>query len=134
LTTARYVAFPPDVTVAKAIQSFKDAAKDADVVMYIYVIDPENHLLGVVDIGELLQAGFDETLGNIMTTNFVSLSETDTVSSAYRVFARYSFRAIPVVGDGNIMKGAIPYRDLAIVRCNQATINSRPLGTSRVSV
>jgi Mg/Co/Ni transporter MgtE len=95
LTTARHVAFPPDVTVAKVIQSFKDAAKDADVVMYIYIIDPENHLLGVVDIGELLQAGFDETLGNIMTTNFVSLSETDTVSSAYRVFARYSFRAIP---------------------------------------
>ena len=112
LTTARYIAFPPDVTVAKAIQSFKDAAKDADVVMYIYVIDPENHLLGVVDVGELLQAGFDETLGNIMTTNFVSLSETDTVSAAYRLFARYSFRAIPVVGDGNIMKGAIPYRDI----------------------
>jgi CBS domain-containing protein len=112
LTTARYIAFPPDVTVAKAIQSFKDAAKYADVVMYIYVIDPENHLLGVVDVGELLQAGFDETLGNIMTTNFVSLSETDTVSAAYRLFARYSFRAIPVVGEGNIMKGAIPYRDI----------------------
>jgi hypothetical protein len=35
-----------------------------------------------------------------------------------RLFARYSFRAIPVVGDGNIMKGAIPYRDIMNLSCS----------------
>lgn len=47
-----------------------------------------------------------------MTTNLVTLDENDTVAEASRQFARYSFRAIPIVGESNVMKGAIPYRDI----------------------
>jgi len=76
------------------------------------VTDANNHLLGVVDISEMLQARLGDTLGSLMTTNVVTLDESDTVSSAYRLFARYSFRAIPVVDADKVLKGAIPYRDI----------------------
>ena len=68
--------------------------------------------MGVVDIKEILQANLDDTIEDIMTTNIVSLDESDTIASAYKLFARYSFRAIPIVGEGNVMKGAVPYRDI----------------------
>jgi CBS domain-containing protein len=51
-------------------------------------------------------------LDRIMTANVVSLDENDTVAEASKLFARYSFRAIPIVGEGGVMKGAIPYRDI----------------------
>jgi magnesium transporter len=76
------------------------------------VIDEENHLLGVVDIKEILQSEPHDTLEKIMTTNLVTLDENEAVSDAYKLFARYSFRAIPIVGEGNVFKGAIPYRDI----------------------
>ena len=91
---------------------FRDRGQRADVVMYIYVTDPSGVLLGVVDIRELLQATLDRQLDDIMTTNVVSLDENETVAEAPKLFARYSFRAIPIVGEGNVMKGAIPYRDI----------------------
>jgi CBS domain-containing protein len=53
-----------------------------------------------------------DILAHIMTTNLVTLDENDTVAEASRLFARYSFRAIPIVGESNVMKGAIPYRDI----------------------
>jgi magnesium transporter len=110
--STHYIAFPPDTKVSDAIDRFQTVAGNADVVMYIYVTDPANKLLGIVDIRELLQANPDHTIGQIMTTNLVSLGENDTVAQAARLFARYSFRAIPIVDAGAVMKGVIPYRDI----------------------
>jgi magnesium transporter len=110
--TTRYITFPPQTTVREVMSRFREVAKEADVVMYVYVTDPANVLLGVVDIRELLRANLADTLDQIMTTNIISLGENDTVTEASRLFARYSFRAIPIVGAGNVMKGAIPYRDI----------------------
>jgi magnesium transporter len=111
-SSRHYVTFPAETTVREALDRFRDAAKDADVVMYVYVTDPSGALLGVVDIRELLQAAPEETMTHIMTTNIVSLGENDTVADASRLFARYSFRAIPIIGEHNVIKGVIPYRDI----------------------
>jgi magnesium transporter len=110
--TTHYITFPPHTTVREVMFKFRAAAKDADVVMYIYVTDTNGVLLGVVDIKELLQAELTDTLKSVMTANVVSLDENDTVAEASKLFARYSFRAIPIVGEGAVMKGAIPYRDI----------------------
>ena len=110
--TTDCITFPPETTVADIVRRFRKAAKDAEVIMYIYVTDEENYLLGVVDIKEILQSELHDTLEKIMTTNLVTLDENQAVSDAYKLFARYSFRAIPIVGEGNVFKGAIPYRDI----------------------
>ena len=110
--TTDCITFPPATTVANIVRRFRKAAKDAEVIMYVYVTDDEGRLLGVVDIKEILQAELTDTLETIMTTNLVTLDENETVADAYKLFARYSFRAIPIVGEGNVFKGAIPYRDI----------------------
>ena len=38
------------------MDQYASVAKGKDVIMYIYVVDSEDHLLGVIDIKELLQA------------------------------------------------------------------------------
>jgi Mg/Co/Ni transporter MgtE len=54
----------------------------------------------------------DERLADVMTTNLVTLNAAATVKEAAKLFARYSFRAIPIVDDAELMLGAIPYRDV----------------------
>jgi CBS domain-containing protein len=110
--TTHYISFSPEATVREVMVKFREAARGADVVMYIYVTDPAGVLKGVIDIKELLQANLADTLDDIMTTNIVSLGENDTVAEASELFARYSFRAIPILGEGDLLKGAIPYRDI----------------------
>ncbi len=111
-STAHYIRFPPATLVGDAIRDYREVAKNCDVVMYVYVLAANGALLGVIDIKELLNAEPTDKLEDIMVTNIVSLDEKATVADASKLFARYSFRAIPIVDDSDVMKGAIPYRDI----------------------
>ena len=112
MATEHYISFAPKTLVGKVLVRYREAARDADVVMYIYVVDENGVLLGVLDIKEALKASLSDRLEDIMVTNIVSLKETSTAADASEIFKRYSFRAIPVVTEANVMKGAILYRDI----------------------
>ena len=80
--------------------------------MYIYVVDKSEHLLGVVDLKELLIADDKSSLVAIMAENVITLNTDSTLKDASREFERYGFRALPVTDDENRLVGAIPYRDV----------------------
>jgi len=42
--------------VAEAIRRIRDEAKDAETIYYLYVTDPQEHLLGVFSLRELILA------------------------------------------------------------------------------
>ena len=114
LATRKFLAYPPDETVLKAEGDYPKDAEDKDEVMYLYVIDAEEKLLGVIDIKELLKAPLKATtkLEDIMQRSFVSLKTTSTLKDASLLFSRYSFRALPIVDkDGKII-GVVQYRDV----------------------
>jgi magnesium transporter len=80
--------------------------------MYVYVVGSDKKLLGVVDVKELLRADPSERLADHMTTNVVTLTTESTIKEASKLFARYSFRAIPIVNENEVIVGVIPYRDV----------------------
>lgn len=87
-------------------------AKGRDVIMYIYVVNGEGTLLGVIDLKELLQADDRALLKDIMVENVISLNTESTLKEASQSFARYDFRALPVTDEKNRLIGVIPYRDV----------------------
>ncbi len=96
----------------EALAQFPVAAKGKDVIMYLYITEPDDRLIGVVDLKELLMAGEDVPLKDIMVTMVISLMTTSTLKEAYEMFERYDLRAIPVTDDQNRIVGALPYRDV----------------------
>ena len=111
-TTPEYIRFPPGTTAEQAMSQYATIAKGKDVIMYLYVIDSSGHLLGVIDIKELLQAENHATLADIMVFDYISLSPGSTLKEAKEMFNRYDFRALPVTDDENRMVGVVPYRDV----------------------
>jgi len=107
-----YLRFPPDLTAGQARDQFQAAAKGKDVIMYLYIVDEANTLLGVVDLKELLQAGDHELLRDLMTTHVIHLDEKSTLREASQMFARYGFRALPITGGNDKLLGVVPYRDV----------------------
>jgi magnesium transporter len=57
-----------------------------DVIMYVYVVNEENILQGVVDLRELIAAEPEQTLGQIMTDNLITLSPDETLQDAVDKF------------------------------------------------
>jgi len=112
--TQKYLSYPPDETVLMAQESYAIEAEDKDVVMYLYIVDAQDKLLGVIDIKELLQTPLKTTtkLQDIMIVDTISLKTTSTLKEASLLFSRYNFRALPIVDPEGIIVGVVPYRDV----------------------
>jgi Mg/Co/Ni transporter MgtE len=110
--TQDIIILPPDETADRVQETFPKLAKGKDVIMYIYVADSKNKLLGVLDLKELLKADDNSKLEDIMTESVVALNPDSTLHEAYDYFMRYGFRAIPIVDTPGRILGAIPYRDV----------------------
>jgi magnesium transporter len=111
-TTQKILKFPPETTVEYVQNDYPRHARDKDVIMYVYVVDSEETLLGVIDLKELLQADDKAFLKDIMVENVIALTTESTLKEASQSFARYDFRALPVTDDKNRIVGVIPYRDV----------------------
>ncbi len=106
----------PTAKVKQVMSGFRKLAHSKDVIMYIYVIDPDDKLIGIIDLHELIEAAPEQMLADIMTTNVISLNAQDTLHEAVDLFSRYSFRAIPVIDDADHILGAVPFRDINRLR------------------
>ncbi|MFH1018919.1 MAG: CBS domain-containing protein [Pseudomonadota bacterium] len=116
LATSKFIKVTPEETVAQATDAYRERAKGKDVVMYLYVVNPEEQLLGVIDIKELLKAEDHALLQDIMVKNIVSLKPDSSLNEAWATFRRYDFRAIPVTNPVDKLLGIILYRDVMHLR------------------
>jgi magnesium transporter len=110
--TSDILKFYPDQTVEKVQDEYRLAAKGKDVIMYLYVVDPEDHLKGVIDIKELLQANDEALLKDVMVDNLIHLEPESTLKDASEMFTRYGFRAIPILDENQKILGVVTYRDV----------------------
>lgn len=112
LTTAKIIKCSPDMTVGQAQDEFKNLAKSKDVISYLYVVNGNDELIGVVDLKELLGEKEESTLKDVMTDTVIALNKKSTYKEASRIFSKYDFRALPVVNGHNKLLGAVTYKDL----------------------
>jgi magnesium transporter len=111
LAMRKFLAFPGEISVEDAFSRFRKEAPKSDVTMYIYIVDNEGHLKGVLDINELLQADPDTTLEKLMTGDVVTVEPSTMRGQVVKVFQRYHFRAVPVVDGERRIVGVIREKD-----------------------
>jgi magnesium transporter len=107
-----FLGFPGDLTVEEAFTRFREEAYACDVTMYIYVVDNDQHLRGVIDINELMQADPKSRLQEIMTRNVVSVAPGTMRGEVEALFLKYHFRAIPIVDESKKILGVIREKDV----------------------
>ena len=103
---------PASTRVKEIINHYHDIAANMDVIMYVYVIEDDEILRGVVDLRDLLNAGPDQQLAEIMTDSLITLGPDDTLHDAVEFFSRYSFRAIPVTDESEKLLGVISFHHI----------------------
>ncbi|ACL15486.1 magnesium transporter MgtE N-terminal domain-containing protein [Methanosphaerula palustris] len=109
---------PPDKTAEQVRVEYQTAARGMDVVMYLYIVDSDQHLIGVLDIKELLVAGDEALMREIMIPEVIALTPESTLKEAYTLFERYNLRALPMVDGEDRLLGVIPFRDIMNLKHN----------------
>lgn len=112
LMTNEFIAFAPDMPVREAIEKFRQDAEEVETVYYIYIIDTDEKLLGVVSLRDLLLAPLDTTLSDIMETKLKTVTpDADEVEVA-EIISKYNLVAIPVLDTEGFILGIVTIDDV----------------------
>ncbi|MBX9721504.1 MAG: magnesium transporter, partial [Candidatus Obscuribacterales bacterium] len=95
-----------------------------------YVLDPEQHLLGVTSLRTLFASEPQQLIKDIMRTSFVSATDQADQEQLSRLFARHDLMAIPIVDADNRMKGIVTIDDIVDVVEEEATEDIQKMGGS----
>jgi magnesium transporter len=113
---------PNDTIVADARTRLRHAARD--LLYYLYVIDREHRLVGVLDIPELMIARPRDPVGAAMHRHVERLSAKMPVALVREHPGWQRYHAMPVVDDDDRLLGAIRYQTLRGLE--RAAVDHRP--------
>ncbi len=112
LMSPDFWAKPPDAKVGEVLAEVRGSGGEPHEISYIFVVDQDKTLLGVVDLREMVVAGDDLRLGEIMASPVVTAEESDLREDVAQIFAKYHFRMLPVVDSADHILGVIYYQDI----------------------
>lgn len=102
-------------SVGDAFDFLRREQPSADDHYYLYVVDAQQHLKGVVGLREMIVAQPDTPVKAIMNPEVRSVLPTEDREEAARIFARYGLLALPVVDENGKLVGVMTSDDLVEV-------------------
>jgi magnesium transporter len=131
LMSPRYVRLRPDMSVDEAIKYLRRAARErAETIYYIYVLDAEQRLIGVVSFRELFGAADERTVRDVMRADVLSVREDLDQEAVANLMAKADLMALPVVDSEGRIKGIVTVDDIVDVVREEATEDIQKIGGS----
>jgi magnesium transporter len=130
LMTNRYVWIPQEYTVQEVVDKLKSFAELAETINYLYVIDEEKRLVGVVSYRDLILADATEKIQDIMFSRVISVHVDTDQEEVAQIIERYDFLAVPVVDDNKTLIGIITVDDVIDVVIQEANEDIEKLSAS----
>lgn len=128
----RFAAIGTNMSVTESLASLKEQALgDVETIYNIYVLDEKAKLVGVISLRNLIVAEPYERVGEIMKTDFVKAYESEDQEVVARRIAKYDLNTIPVVEEGEVLKGIITVDDIVDIIEEEATEDVHKLGGSQ---
>ncbi len=112
LRSTDYLTCAKDARVGEVVVRIRLSGLEPHHVSYIYVVDANNVLIGVIDLRELLLTRDDRIIEEIMGAPVVSAEQDDTQEDLEQIFSKYHYRMIPVVDAQDHLLGVIRYKDI----------------------
>ncbi|HFB52156.1 MAG TPA: magnesium transporter, partial [Anaerolineae bacterium] len=131
LMTSEFLALRRRTTAAAAIQALRDWKPDRENIYYLFVIDAEQKLRGVVSLRDLVIADPDTPLEEIMDPDVIAVTAGVDQEEAARVMTRYDLLALPVIDENGKLLGVITIDDVVDVLEDEASEDIQRLGGSQ---
>ena len=129
LMNPRYIRLRPEMTVDEAISYVRKQMREQPrTIYYGYVLDAEQHLLGVVSFRELFIATVRTRVAEIMTRQVTTIPEQMDQEAVSHIFAQSHLVALPVVTVEGQMKGIVTVDDVVDVVQEEATEDMQKVG------
>jgi CBS domain-containing protein len=111
LMTTDYTWIYPHRTAEQTIRKIREIAPESEFIYYLYVVDKQDRLLGVLTLRALLLAQPDASIERIMESDVVTVSPDTESRDVAGTIARYDLLAVPVVDEESKMLGIVTVDD-----------------------
>ena len=112
LMTAQVVTVRATDTAGEAIESLRRQAEEIEDFSMVYVVDEQDHLLGVLPIKRLVTSPAHRVVQDMMDDTDVRVSPETDQEEVARVIGRYNVPAVPVVDGGGKLIGQVTFDDV----------------------
>ena len=129
LMNTRYSRLRADMSVGEAISYLRrDAQHREKSVYYVYVVDAEERLLGVVSFRDLIVAAPDKSVKEVMHTEVISARDDLDQEALSKLFMRHHLLMMPIVDAEGRIKGVVSVDDIVQVVQEEATEDIQKIG------
>ena len=134
IMTPNFFALPEETTAAEATERVRELA-DVEMVFYVYVVDEENKLKGVLSLRQLVATKPGTPLKDLMTSHLYTVHTDMPQETVARAVARYNLLAIPVVNSIEELVGIVTIDDVVdVIREENTEDMLKMAGTGAVDI
>jgi magnesium transporter len=111
LMTTQFVALPDNLSAAAAIERLRELAPDAQTIYYVYVVDEQGRLKGVLSLRDLIVAKPERPIAELMIRKLVSVHHAAKPREVAALISKYNLLAVPVVDRARRLLGIVTVDD-----------------------
>jgi magnesium transporter len=128
LMSPRFARLRPESTVDEAISYLRRQAGTLETIYYAYVLDHDQHLLGVISLRELFSADPSKSIRDVMHSDLISVLEEADQKVVAGVVRDSRLLAVPVLDEDGRMVGIVTVDDIVDVVEEEATRDIQNVG------
>jgi Mg2+ transporter MgtE len=111
IMTTEYIAVPANLTAAETIDKLRALEPSAETIYYVYVVDDDERLVGVLSLRDLIVAKPETPINEVMIDEPVAVGVLDHQREVANLVARYNLLAVPVVDETGRLEGIVTVDD-----------------------
>lgn len=121
LMTTSYLAINPTNTASEAIDFLREISPDEETPYYLYVVDQNKRLVGIVGMRDLIIADPETQIQAFMDQEVILTTTGTDQEDVARAMSHYDLAAMPVIDETGVIQGVITHDDLVDVLEDEAT-------------
>jgi len=109
-----YVAVKQTDTIENAVKAIKEASLDSEDLYYVWVVDDDNRLIGIVSLLNIVVAedAPNTIIADIMDHEFISVDVNTDQQEVAKIFQKYDLVSLPVLDENKHLVGKISVDDV----------------------
>jgi magnesium transporter len=134
LMTPEFISVRATMTAEQVFAFLRKASPNAETIYYLYVVDGDARLRGVLSLRELIVAPSDARVEDIMDSDAVFIRTDTDQEEVARIMADYDLSVLPVVDAQERLVGIVTVDDVLDVVTDEATEDIHRLGAAPIDI
>jgi Mg2+ transporter MgtE len=131
IMTTEVLALAQELTVEEALAYLRQHSEHLEMIYYLYIVDAERHLIGIVSLRALVVAEPGTRLQALMDGDVITVRADMDQEEVARIIAKYDLLGVPVVDSDDCLVGLITVDDVIdVIHEEQAEDYSEMAGAS----